>query len=111
KTGAEVRRLSGHEQGVSCIAFTPDGLRALSSGGDRTIRLWDVETGLELRKFDVDYASTSLLPLPDGRRALSDGIRMAHFDNPQSSHPAEFGLCLWDLETGRRLRIFDCSND
>lgn len=47
ETGDSIRILTGHTDEVKCIAFSPDG-QTLASGGaisDRTIRLWDIETG------------------------------------------------------------------
>jgi WD40 repeat protein len=34
--------LAGHESGVTCIAFAPDGKTIYSGSSDRTIRVWDV---------------------------------------------------------------------
>ena len=49
-----------------------DGRRALSGSHDRTLRLWDLETGAELRRFEgMRDRVTSVALLPDGRRALS----------------------------------------
>jgi pre-mRNA-processing factor 17 len=39
------RTYIGHEEGVKAIHFSNDGSEFLSSGYDRYIRLWDVETG------------------------------------------------------------------
>lgn len=39
------RTYIGHEEGVKAIQFSNDGSEFLSSGYDRYIRLWDVETG------------------------------------------------------------------
>ena len=44
QTGKDLRRLQGHVGGVYAVAFSPDGKQALT-GGDRTVRLWDVATG------------------------------------------------------------------
>jgi WD40 repeat protein len=57
------------------VAFSADGRRALSGGADRAVRLWDVATGKELRRWaghkdDV----TAVLFAPDGRRALSASL-------------------------------------
>src|ERR1700677_2868150 len=58
--------------GVSSVAVSPDGRRVLTGGDDRITRLWDVETGKELQRFEghsnwVDAVAFS----PDGRRVLT----------------------------------------
>ena len=37
---SEVHRFTGHTHNVYCVAFSPDGHRALSGSGDSTVRLW-----------------------------------------------------------------------
>lgn len=38
-------RFGAHKQSVSCLAFDPEGLLALSGGLDGSVRLWDIESG------------------------------------------------------------------
>ena len=45
-TGALKHTLTGHEDFVNSVAFSPDGKTLASGGSDGTIKLWDVSTGL-----------------------------------------------------------------
>ena len=91
--GAEVRRFE-HEADVSSVTVLSDGRRVLSGAGDGALRLWDLETGAELRRFEGhEGAVSSLTVLADGQRALSGS-----YDKT---------LRLWDLETGSELRRFE----
>jgi uncharacterized protein (TIGR03067 family) len=51
-----IRQFTGHESIVKAVAFSPDGRYALSGSGfpdgsDRSMRLWDVKTGKQVRRY------------------------------------------------------------
>ncbi len=55
---------------IEVVAFSPDGRRALS-GSDNEVKIWDMETGAELRSFpDSPYVKAAAFS-PDGRQVLA----------------------------------------
>ncbi len=71
--GSLVTRMDGaHMHGVSALAFSPDGKRIASGSGDRSIRLWDVETGQLLIILDGHESLVGALQFtPDGKTLIS----------------------------------------
>ncbi len=88
-TGEELMTFRGHESGIAKIAFCADGRRIVSGSGDKTIRVWDVKTGKEIRRMTHGKGVTDLALFPDDRRVLAT---------------SGDGPIVWDLETGQQLR-------
>src|SRR5205823_5426719 len=93
RTGRLARRLD-HPWAHS-VAVTPDGKKALSTGwsGEGTVRLWDLETGKELKRFGPYGTSVG------GVAVSSDGKRLLFGCYPRTAR-------LLDFETGKELQRF-----
>jgi tetratricopeptide (TPR) repeat protein len=90
----EVRRFVGHSSSILAAAFSPDGGRVLTGSTDKTIRLWEVETGKELHLLEGHRSHIrSVAFSPDGRFALSGAL--------------DATARLWDLETAKEVRSFE----
>ena len=78
QAGGRARQLvlqRGHALGVTTLAFTPDGARLVSGGGDSTLRLWRFGDRSLLRTFSYHLVGVTAASLsPDGRfLASGDG--------------------------------------
>jgi WD40 repeat protein len=104
-TGEHIRTLTGHINEVKCLAFSPDS-RTLASGSkgimrEKTIRLWDIETGGSRAFTDPNWAESqqkynaitaaSLAFSPDGQ-TLASGMGLGD-------------IYLWETATGTKKKM------
>jgi WD40 repeat protein len=62
------------------VAVTPDGRRAVSASDDRTLRVWDLESGKEIAAFTGEDAVNNCVIAPDGQTMIAgDDSGRVHF--------------------------------
>ena len=73
--------LRGHTGPVTGVAFSPDGKRLASISSDGTVKLWDVETGLEVLSLPgFAQASTLAFVAPGDLLVIAHEARITLLD-------------------------------
>jgi WD40 repeat protein len=91
-SGQEYRAAAESQGSIRSLALPADGRRLLTGGEDGTVRLWDIGTGRELRRFRGHAGPVAVALSADGRFALSGG--------------EDGTVRLWDPATGEALHAF-----
>ncbi len=60
-TGIETSLISGHADSVRLVAFSPNGKILASSAYDKTVRIWDTETGKTIQILTIPKVNLSSL--------------------------------------------------
>lgn len=112
-TGALRIGLKGHTGKTRDIAFSPDSSTLITASHDKTMRLWDVNTGTEQKNLPTpDDAITPLVAANRMIKLLERGTLPRKRDDVQTvkfskdgtqliSVSSDGSLHLWDINTGR----------
>lgn len=90
--------LKGHRDGVSHIAYCPNGNNIVSSSYDRTIRIWDSNSGKCLRILEKHGSFVnSAMYSHDGTRIISSS--------------SDSTIIIWNAESGEVLKTINTGTD
>ena len=83
----------GHTRAINSLAFSPDGKLLVSASDDHTLKLWEVETGRELRTFNGHKNDVNkVLFHPNGEWVISGS--------------SDHDIKVWEVTTGKLLKTY-----
>lgn len=88
---AEIKTLTGDPDFFTAAAFSPNGKQIVTGGWDKTVRVWEVESGKILHSFQEESPINSVSFSPDGRYVVS------------AANQAKVAK-VWDVITGKAVR-------
>lgn len=95
--GREVRKLHGHNTEVLALRFIGDGSQLASMAFDGTLKLWETDTGRELKSMQLERVAGAMFS-QDARLLVT-------------KTPGEFTTKLWMVSNGRLLRVLSASTN
>jgi WD40 repeat protein len=87
---SERNRLEGHNDSVNSVSFSPNGKTLATGSVDKTIKLWNLETGEEIRTIQGHNDSVHSVSFSPNGKILATGSR-------------DGTIKLWDVETGKEI--------
>ncbi|MFQ5779914.1 MAG: WD40 repeat domain-containing protein, partial [Nitrospiria bacterium] len=83
--------LEGHGDIIRSVAFSPDGKLLVTGSYDKTVRIWDLETGRAIFSMTHPNLVRAVAVSPDGKIVASGNYNKT--------------ADLWDVETGKRKAV------
>lgn len=120
----------GHSAKVTKLVLSPDGTRLLSATEDNTVKLWDVQSGREIRSYSIGRLVHSISWCPDNKTFMAENIQIDIENGSIISHLGGFSgktinrivglpaerevlgisdsceIILWDLIAGKILNKY-----
>jgi WD40 repeat protein len=87
-----LKELKGHTSSVNSVAFSSDGTQIVSGSDDKSVRVWDASTGVELKELKGHTNSVNSVAF------LSDGMQIVSGSDDNS-------VRVWDASTGVELKV------
>jgi len=97
---AGINVLRGHKDTITSVAFSPGGKQIVSGSWDKSIRVWDAETG--------EMVSGPFEGHTDGVRSVAfspDGKRIVSGSEDKSIHVWDAGLARWSLAPSKDTQM------
>jgi WD40 repeat protein len=102
--------MKGHKYYIWSIAFSRDGKRLVSGSWDKTVRLWEVSTGLELLSIKTSEDRVNVAAIPSDEDYLTSDFKGRvyvvaispggeYVASSSSDQPAR----LWETATGKEM--------
>ena len=86
-----VKPLKGHASYINSLTFNHEGSKIFSASADKTIKIWDIDTGKIIQNFNGHDSSVNYLVIsPDGQKLFSAS--------------ADKTIKVWDIETGKAIQ-------
>ena len=81
----------GHRDLIISVAISPNGKKIVSGGADKTIRIWDARTGIQIGEPLTGHTDSvsSVAISPNGKKIVSGG--------------RDGTIHIWDAETGKHI--------
>ncbi|MBN2255569.1 MAG: WD40 repeat domain-containing protein [Deltaproteobacteria bacterium] len=92
-----VQTLSGHKADVYYCAFSPNGKMIISASRDKTVRIWEADTGMELSARDIREDETVLNVLINADLILVISTKV--------SGSSSNAVNIWDFRTGDTFAV------